>query len=268
MLSASFLVSFLFDAVHQGMAKILKRNQWPDEDILKLTTEVQTITANSEWKDGKHLYRETNNVIWKEIALRCFPERSWIEIRSKYKEINHVVFAFVNKIKQRFGKDQEKKYHMFLDILNKYKQTKAPVKDVIDEVCCRSSCKLLGMRRSMFVHVCVCARMFLRVHVDSYLNSCAFGLAIDNQVSELLRDNHDLLQEFTLFLRNSVEEDAKNRVQNGINRTGKVQHATAYLAKIRQQFANDSRNIYEEFVNVMHKWRLEKGPIEQLLCKV
>lgn len=162
------------------MAKTLNQNQWPDEDILKLTTEVQTVTSNSGWKDGKHLYCETNNVIWKELAFRCFPKRSWIEIRGKYREINDIVFAFVNKIKQRFEHGHEKKYHMFLDILESYKQTKAPVQDVLDKVCCQSSCILLGMRCCMFIHICVCAFMLLRMHMDLCLNSCTFGLAIEN----------------------------------------------------------------------------------------
>ena len=56
--------------------------------------------------------------------------------------------------------------------------------------------------------------------------------AWDEQVSELLRDNHDLLQEFTLFLPENVQEEAKNRLQRNISRQNAM---SARVAKRRNR---------------------------------
>ena len=302
-----FFFFFLLDAMYQGMAITLKQNRWSGQDIQKLRAEVQTVTSNSGWYDSRHLYgkySKKNIPIWREIARRCFPARSWNEVRRKYKTIDYLkvntrvlagraplyspcshlgviietivpthwqshplyrirfdkslsyedtlrreevvpgtrfgntlvyaaevqqqngvdnvsefvgldhasddntttvrskesqqvldspvksnkeesaldlldkngeglaavitfdqVFAYVTKIEQQFKNGQEKKYHMFLNILNEYTQKQTPVKDVLNRVCCQ-----VAVCVCIFVYVRVCLYLCMWMHI---LTICA-----------------------------------------------------------------------------------------------
>ena len=103
----------------------------------------------------------------------------------------------MTKIKQRFEHDPENTYQSFLDILHTYQKKQRSIKDVLDKVGCR----------------CVavtCCRI-------SFLTRPCLG-AFDPQVSELFRDHHDLLKEFTFFLPENVQEEAKGRLQRNISK--------------------------------------------------
>lgn len=94
--------------------------------------------------------------------------------------------------------------------------------------------------------------------------ACVYVCIMHDQVSDLLCDNHDLLQEFaTRFFPDDMQE----QVMKAFNaRTSKRRNAKAYLAKIRKRFANDPKKNYQVFLDIVQTQK--QAPIQNVLDKV